>query len=281
MKKHLPALLIILFAAVCANAQNGQLSKPSNAMTTSGGTTQPFLFSVNTITADAPAWNLNYSGAYGERTAGPFGYDGVDQQLSVKGYLGNRFTLFANADLGVAHNGSTTSAQQAEVIHDFIGGNTLHGARFGLGFGANRDFSNTGAIFSRVTASFEAASWRVGGNLKFEKAFSKTRDDIDLVTSVGFQHRIAGPFYAGIEAVGEDLEGFWEADEAEGGAKLLVGPSINIAPTNSRFSFSVCGGPVFYATHSNVIPSEAIRDVGTVSTQNGYTIRAMVAFNLH
>jgi len=279
MKKQAIILSLLMLIFISAKAQNQQFSKSLGS--TSGGTTQPFLFSVNTLTADAPAWNFNYSGSYGEHTAGPFGYDGVDQQFAVKGYLGNRFTLFANADLGFAHNGSTTTAQQAEVIRDFVGGKTFSGARFGLGLGVNRDFSNTGAIFSRVTASFEAASWRVGGNMRFEKAFSKTRDGIDLVSSIGFQHRITGPVFAGIEAVGEDLEGFWEADEAEGGAKLLVGPSINVAPTNSRFSFSVSGGPVFYATHSTVIPSEAIRDVGTLGTQNGYTIRAMVAFNLH
>jgi len=279
MKKYLPALLIVMLTAVFAKAQNQQFSKSLGS--TSGGATQPFLFSVNTLTADAPAWNFNYTGSYGEHTARPFGFDGVDQQFAVKGYLGNRFTLFANADLGFAHNGSTTTAQQAEVIRDFVGGKTFSGARFGLGLGVNRDFSNTGAIFSRVTASFEAASWRVGGNMRFEKAFSKTRDGIDLVSSIGFQHHITGPVFAGIEAVGEDLEGFWEADETEGGAKLLVGPSIHVAPTNSKFSFSVSGGPVFHATHSTVLPSEAIRDVGTLGTQNGYTIRAMVAFNLH
>ncbi|MCR8558885.1 hypothetical protein KXD93_14610 [Mucilaginibacter sp. BJC16-A38] len=279
MKKQLFTFLILLLTGFAATAQNQEYIKPLGSG--GGSAPQPFLFSVNTLTAESAGWSANYTGAYGERTAGPFGYDGVDQQFAVKGYLGNRFTLFANADLGVSNKGGTESAQQAEVIHDFVGGNKLFGSRFGLGFGVNRDFSNTGAIFSRVTASFEAASWRIGGNMRFEKAFSKTRDNIDLVTSVGFQHRIAGPVFAGFEAVGEDLEGFWESDEAEGGAKLLVGPSINFAPANSKFAFSVCGGPVFYATHSTVIPSEAIRDVGTVASQNGYTIRAMVSFNLH
>jgi hypothetical protein len=138
-----------------------------------------------------------------------------------------------------------------------------------------------GAIFSRITASFDAPKWRLGGNLRIEKAFSNSRDGIDLVTSLGFQHRITGPVFAGFEIMGQDLEGFWEADEAEGGAKLLIGPSVNVAPANSRFSFSVSGGPVFYATHSTALTSGAIRDVGLLASQNGYTLRAMVAFNLH
>lgn len=270
---------MMTLAGFAASAQTASDMKMDNREAVAAP--QPFMFSVNTLTATTPFWSVNYAGSYGERTTGPFGYDGVDQQLSVKGYLGNRFTLYANADLGFANSGGTASAQQAEVIRDFVGGKQLHGARFGIGLGANRDFSNTAAIFSRVTASYDVAAWRLGGNLKFEKAFDKSRDDIDLITSIGFQHRITGAFFAGIEAVGQDLEGFWESDEAEGGAKLLVGPSINVAPATSRFSFSLCGGPVFYATHSTVAGSGAIRDFGTLDTQNGYTIRAMIAFNLH
>lgn len=262
---------------MAAMAQNQAIIKPGLA---TQALPQPFLFSVNTLTASSPAWALHYSGSYGERTSGPFGYDGVDQQFAVKGYLGNRFTLYANAALGFARNGSVNSSQQAEVIRDFIGGQQATGPRFGLGFGVNRDFTNVAAIFSRVTAYFEAASWRIGGNLRFEKAFSSSRDDIDLITSLGFHHRIAGNLYAGIEAVGEDLEGFWDKEEAEGGAKLLLGPSVSMAPANSRFSFTVSGGPVFYATHSQVMASEAIRDIGTIGTQNGYTIRAMLTFSL-
>ncbi|MCC8423697.1 hypothetical protein [Mucilaginibacter sp. UR6-11] len=278
MKIRFFTSIAILLIGLSAQAQN---SFNQGSFSNTNTPVQPFLFSVNTLTGSESYWNVNVSSNYAERTTGVFGYDGADQQVAVKGYLGNRFTLYANADLGFARNGGTSSAQQFEVIRDFVGGKTTYGARFGLGIGANRDFSNVGAMFSRVTASFDAPTWRIGGNLRFEKAFSSKRDGIDLVTSVGYQHRIVGSLFAGVEAVGQDLEGFWEADETEGGAKLLIGPSINVAPVNSRFSFSVTGGPVFYATHSTVVASGAIRDVGTLASENGYTVRAMVAFNLH
>jgi hypothetical protein len=279
MKNIFFTSIVILTMCLSAKAQSPADSQsfPANERVS----VQPFLFSVNTLTGSAPYWALSASSNYAQRTAGQFGYDGADQQLAVKGYLGNRFTLYANADLGFARNGGTTSALQAELLRDFIGGRKTYGARFGVGLGANRDFSNVGAIFSRITASFDAPKWRLGGNLRIEKAFSNSRDGIDLVTSLGFQHRIAGPVFAGFEIMGQDLEGFWEADEAEGGAKLLIGPSVNIAPVNSRFSFSVSGGPVFYATHSTALTSGAIRDLGLLASQNGYTLRAMVAFNLH
>jgi hypothetical protein len=242
---------------------------------------QPFLFSVNTLSGSTPYWALNVSTNYAQRTTGAFGYDGADQQLAIKGYLGNRLTFYANAELGFANNGRVASAQQAEIIRDFVGGKTAYGIRLGVGLGGNRDFSNVGAIFSRITASYDAPRWRLGGNLRIEKAFANSRDGIDLVTSFGYQHRISGPVFAGFEIMGQDLEGFWETDEAEGGAKLLIGPSINVAPANSRFSLSFSGGPVFYATHSTAIASGAIRDIGNSAAQNGYSIRAMVAFNLH
>ncbi len=277
MKKLSFSLGLVLLIRFTSQGQ--QLPQNTNLPAVTTNNVQPFLFSVNTLTAAAPVWGLQYSGSYGETALAPFGYNGVDQQLSVKGYLGNRFTLYANAAMGFARSGGVNSAQQAEVLRDFIGGKNLFGPRIGLSLGLSRDYTNVKSIFSRITASFDAASWRFGGNMRFEKAFDRNRDNIDLITSAGFHHRIAGNFFGGVEAVGEDLEGFWEADEAEGGAKLLIGPSVNLMPQGSRFSFSLCGGPIFYATKSSVILSEAVRDLA--ASRNGYTIRAQVAFNLH
>ena len=242
---------------------------------------QPFLFSVNTLTGENAYWNLHYSGSYGQRATGQFGYDGLGQQFGVKGYLGSRFTLYATAAIGFANKGGVTSAQQAEVIRDLIGGKQLNGFRLGAGLGLSRDWSSVGSAISRITASFDQTNWRLLGNLRFEKAFDSSRDKLDFITSIGFEHRIAEGWYLGFEAVGQDLEGFWEKDEAEGGAKVLIGPAINLAPAHSKLSFSISGGPVFYATRSQVIPSEAIRDIGAIASGNGYTVRALVNFNLH
>lgn len=242
---------------------------------------QPFLFSVNTLTGGKPYWNLHYSGTYGERTTGQFGYDGLGQQFGVKGYLGSRFTLYATAAVGFAHDGGVTSAQQAEVIRDLVGGKVPEGFRLGAGLGLSRDWSNVKSAISRITLSFDKTKWRATGNLRFEKAFDSSRDKLDFISSLGFQHRISDCWSLGFEAVGQDLEGFWEKDEAEGGAKLMVGPSVNIVPANSKLSFSLSGGPVFYATRSNAIPSEAIREIGALASGNGYSVRALINFNLY
>lgn len=240
-------------------------------------TPEPFLFSVTTLTQEDLKWSLDYSASYGERVTGPFGYEGVGQNFAVKGYLGKQFTLYANAALGFSGKDHVTSMQHAEVLHDFIGGKKNIGLRFGIGLGATRDYSNVKSLMSRVALSYDADRWKAGGNLLLEKAFADNRDAIDVITSVGFHYRLAGQFYGGLEAVGEDLEGFWDKEEAEGGAKLLLGPSLNMTSKNSKLFFSLSGGPVFYATQNQVSNTSAIRDL---PTQPGMTIRARVVFNL-
>lgn len=273
--------LILVFASAVLNcvAQKTHGFKPEIKTGTTAA--QPFLFSLNTLTAENPRWNIHYSGSYGERTNGQFGYDGLGQQFGVKGYLGSRFTLYATAAIGFANSGGITSAEQAEVIRDFVGGKGITGFRLGAGLGLSRDWSNVGSAISRITASFDRTNWRMLGNLRFEKAFDKSRDKLDFISSFGYQHRVSNVLYLGIEALGQDLEGFWEKDEAEGGAKVMIGPSINLEPNHSKLLFSISGGPVFYATRSQVIPSEAIREIGSTASGNGYTIRALVNFNLH
>lgn len=237
---------------------------------------EPFLFSMTTLTPEDLKWSLDYSTSYGERVTGPFGNEGVGQQVGVKGYLGKQFTLYAHAAFGFARENAVTSAQQAEIIHDFIGGKKNQGLRLGIGVGASRDFNNIGSLLSRVTISYDAPRWKAGGNVLFEKAFARNRDKIDIISSFGFHHLLFGKLYGGFETVGEDLEGLW-SEEAEGGAKLLVGPSLNMTTNNSKISFSVSGGPVFYATRNQVSNPEALREL---PSQSGLTLRAKVTFNL-
>jgi len=269
---YLIVLLSGLLSAGLVRAQN--IAIP--AANVAADQPQPFLFTINTLNAASRGWSLNYSGGYGQHTVTPIGYDGVDQNISVKGYLGARFTFLASAGMGFGSKGDIRSLQQAEVLHDFIGGNQPMGFRIGAGLGFRREFNNDKVALSRVTAAYESTGWRLGANVRFEKAFDADRDGLDIISSIGVHKRIAGNFYGGIEAVGQDLEGFWETEEAEGGARLLVGPSLNFVPTSSRFSFSLCGGPIIYATRSNPAPNEfASRELPAT---NGFTMKFNVGF---
>lgn len=85
--------------------------------------------------------------------------------------------------------------------------------------------------------------------MTLEKASSPDRDPIDLIMSMGWSHRVTSMIYLGVEAVGQDLEGFWEPNEAEGGARILLGPSVHflMAPWKA----GVAGGYIFRPTVSD------------------------------
>ncbi|HTK21371.1 MAG TPA: hypothetical protein VL442_17755 [Mucilaginibacter sp.] len=273
MRKNLYTLVILSFIlplTIQAQTINPQLEASGIAQP------QPFLFTVNTLNPAARGWSLNYAGGYGQRTVTPLGYDGVDQNIGVKGYLGAKFTFLASMGIGFGANGDVKSLQQIEALRDFIGGNTSSGFRLGAGLGFRREFNNDKVALSRVTAAYENINWRFGANVRFEKAFDKDRDGIDVISSIGIHRQVSGSFFGGIEAVGQDLEGFWEKDEAEGGARLLVGPSLNFVPASSRFSFTLCGGPIIYATHS--VPAYNEYAVRELPTSNGFTMKFNVGF---
>ena len=236
---------------------------------------EPFLFSKTTLTAEDLKWSMDYSTSYGERVTGAFGFDGLGQQLGVKGYLGKQFTLLAHAAFGFTGGSEVSTAQQVEVVHDFFGGKKGQGLRLGVGLGAGKDFGNVGSALSRITLAYEGYRWKACGNILFEKAFAANRDNIDIISSIGFHHLLFGRLYGGFEAVGEDLEGFWDKEEAEGGAKLLVGPSLNMSTDNQKIVFSVSGGPVFYATNNQTSNLGALREL---PSQSGLTLRARVAY---
>jgi len=273
MFKPISLFFSCLLLASFAKAQ----SQEQELFTVSPRTSEPFLYSVTSLTAQDLKWSFDYSGSYGDNISDAFGYEGVSQQLSVKGYMGQRFTIYANAALGFAGQNEVTSAQQIEILRNFIGGKKATGIALGWGLGARRDFTNVMSVLSRGTLSFNTNRWRTNGNMLLEKALASNRDAIDVIFSAGVHYNFASGFYGGLEAIGEDLEGFWDKEEAEGGAKLLIGPSLNLIPKNSKFSFSVSGGPVFYATQNQMTNPDAIRELPKGS---GLMVKARVVFNL-
>ena len=275
MKKRIILVLVIgIITSAAAIAQN--TDKIGLSVNQWKSTPLPFLFSTTTLTPQDNHWNFTYSGGYGQNISGAFGYNGLEQKVSIKGYLGKRFTCIAFAGLGFPKGNIINSAEQVEVIRNFIGGKKAQGFRLGIGLGAARDYANVGSVLGRVVLGYQVNRWNLIGNVLFQHAFGPNRDPLDYITSLGFHYRLTNSLYCGIESVGEDIEGLW-SPEAEGGAKVLVGPSVNWEPDNSRFSFALSGGPVMYLTHSKLIDPAALRQL---PFQNGLTLRARIVFNL-
>lgn len=275
IQKALYTLALCLIFAV-SFAQSGDISFIPEIE--ASGSVEPFLFTTSTMTPNNTPWIVSYSGSYGNKLSRAFGFNGIDQQIGVKGYLGHRFTLYSYVAMGIENEtNSVVSAQRAEIIRDFLGGKTTNGLRVGVGVGGGRDYSGVFSFVSRVTGSFESKRWKLSGNLLFEKALSDDRDELDFITSFGVQYSFSKSLCAGIETIGEDLEGLWDEEEAEGGAKIMLGPSLNYIPKSSRFSFSMSGGPVIRATQSEITNPNAIREL---PTGNGMILRARMIFNI-
>lgn len=235
---------------------------------------RPFVF---TVTTDAPSqrerWTVHSETAYADRTQGPFGYDGLEQRVGIQGSLGHGFTVLGQLGLGVAGESSTNSTQEGEILKDVFG--PRHGLRLAGGVGLRREWEGSTVLSGRVALGHAFQRSSLFGNLRLEKPFADDRDSVDLITSLGWLHDAGHGLHVGLEAIGQDLEGFWEADEAEGGATLFVGPSLHLAPAGRRFYATLCGGPVVRATH-NDRTSPAPRPVDPLS--NGYAVRLAVGY---
>jgi hypothetical protein len=239
---------------------------------------RPFGFTVTTGTSVATtgsegrSWTTYYDAGYAERTAEPFGYDGVEQRFGVQGRLGGGFTVLGQVGLGLGAD-ATRSSQQAELLKDLLGPKS--GLRLAVGLGARREWEGTSAALARVCLGWSHGGSLFSGNVLLERPFGSGRDAVDVLITVGWLQGVGRGLRLGVEAVGEDLEGFWEAEEAEGGAKLFVGPALHWAAPTGRLWLSAGGGPVVYATHSDR-SSPAPRPLG--ANGNGYTLRVSMGY---
>ncbi len=255
----LPKLLILTLLSTAAQAQD-----------------RPFLFTLTSPDSrERPAF-VHYDAAYGRETFEPFGGDNIEQNLGLQANLGESLTFIAHVGLAL-DNASTRTSQHGELLAHLMKAEE-HIIDFSAGAGVRHEYSGTNVLLSRVVLGRRFTSWQVYGNLLLEKPLSSDRDAIDLITTIGFSYHISGTIRLGIEAVGQDLEGFWDENEAEGGARLFVGPTVAVAFPGTPWTLTLGGGAIFRGSQS-ARTSEAVRDL-PVGRENGFVIRGMVSFGL-
>jgi hypothetical protein len=223
-----------------------------------------------TVTPGAARSRVTADVGYGERLFSGIGPERWEQRFGAQLALGSRFTLVAAAGF------ATRTSASVELLANVLRSDSRAYAAIGLG--GMVDYSGSGVALGRVTAGVRGSSWEMAGNLRLERslvAASAQRDALDVITSVGVSRRFGRPLRVGLEAVGEDLEGIFDPNEAEGGAKLMLGPTVAIAP-NARWQLVLGGGPVLRLSHSSVmVPGSVPRDL---ITRSGYVIRSSVGY---
>ncbi len=235
---------------------------------------RPFVFTTTTTASepDGKNWAVYYDTAYADHAAAAIGYDGIEQRVGLQGRLGRRLTLTAHVALS-SSDVSMQSTQEVEILKDLLGSSSR--LRLAVGVGGEREWEGTTTALARLCLGWSSQSTLLFGNLRLEKPFAVGRDSVDLISTLGWLQTIRPGLRLGAEAVGEDLEGLWVPGEAEGGARLFVGPALHWSTRSGRIWLSAEGGPILYATHSPLV-SPAPRELG--ATRNGVTVRASVGY---
>ena len=236
-----------------------------------------FLFSISTLPADRPRVSVHLDTLVGERAFDVVDSDRPEQRFGVQAALAHRLTFVGRIGMAINDDDmrfSRGSSQQGELLYSVIESPRSE-ASVAVGAGMRHESAGVNVLTGRIAAGRTFSAWRLDGNVLFERPFSLGRDAVDVITTFGVSRALTRAVHAGVEIIGEDLEGFWEADETEGGARLLVGPSLRIAPPSRHWQIGAAGGPMIHATRSGRT-SDASRSLPASSGHTGYAAR--VAF---
>jgi hypothetical protein len=238
---------------------------------------RPFIFSVATTTErDAKQIRIDYEVGAGERAFQSDTSNQPEQRLGVQASVG-RVTFLAR--FGVAQTGSAYQSSQAgEVLVSLIAGSARHLA-LAVGGGIQHEAVGTDVLLARVLAARELPEWRAHANVVLQKPLAAGRDTVDLATTAGWARKLTSGVAFGLEAIGEDLEGFWDRSEAEGGARLLIGPSFHLMPVGRPWQLTAAGGPMLHPSLTGR-SSDALRDLPSTTRQWGYAARASLSVSL-
>jgi hypothetical protein len=236
---------------------------------------RPFIFSLTTAEDARPAVRVDYDLGVGERAFQSGIENQPEQRVGIQASLG-RFTFLGR--VGIAEVGSSyQSSQSGEALYSILPPESR--VALAAGGGVLHEADGVNVLLARVTAGRIDENWRLHGNLLFQKPMSSERDAVDLITSVGWARRLSRGVSLGVEAIGEDLEGFWETEEAEGGARLLAGPSLHIAPSGHRWQLTATGGPMFHPSDTGRV-STALRDLPPDNHRVSYALKASFSIGL-
>lgn len=187
----------------------------------------PYVFQRGALEAETRA-EAEVFAAVGTRELRTLGARGVAQGARIRlGLLDHTTFEVTGAMVGTLSNDAPrTSLFGAELVQRVADVRQL-GVDLDVAVGVLRDAQATVVPRLRVVAG---RSWgrlhaQVSGLM--EKPLSSRRDALDMVLGAAASWQAAAKTTIGVEAMAEDLEAAWDPAEAEGGARVLAGPSLH------------------------------------------------------
>ena len=204
--------------------------------------------------------------------------DGLEQRFGFQARVGGRWTILASALVPVSEETRGGTTGRAEALFDVIArGDSTSGLTLAAGGGSQREPGGVNVLLARGVFDLARPRFRATANMVFEKPLDEARDAVDALTSIGVGLRLSNRFDAGIEVLAEDLEGLWEAEEAEGGARMMIGPSLHYRSAG-KLEANLAGGPIFLLRDTRR-GSDALRALGNDSgADRGFVVRASIAY---
>ncbi|MAE71653.1 MAG: hypothetical protein CME06_14440 [Gemmatimonadetes bacterium] len=166
--------------------------------------------------------SVEIESAAGSREAALFGQGGVEQGLRMRYGLSERITTEIWSGLLIDPEGERRSAV---ALESFVGVLT-DPVSLSLGLGFAHDFRDDDVLRFRATASRAASDWEFSLNNLTELPLGSDRDKVDIILGTAIMRGFGERLRAGLELFGQDLEGFWDPNEAEGGARIATGPTL-------------------------------------------------------
>jgi len=227
-KLHFAAITLLLFSSVLYAQQ------------------RPFLYSVVIPQSQERPLVLHFDAGWGSSSLGSPEANSVDRRFGAVWRANSNLTVLGRVGFGENFQSETIFSGQAEVLYG-IHSTSNYGFTLSAGGGVRWDNDGATALF-RTISGWNEKSWLLQNNVILEKAGASDRDPVDLIISTGWLYKISPNFSLGAEAVAQDLEGFWEPLETEGGARILAGPSVHF--NFNSWEAGIAGGYVFRPTLS-------------------------------
>jgi hypothetical protein len=107
--------------------------------------------------------------------------------------------------------------------------------------GVHESASDSNGFSALAAASLDQGPLRLAANVRADKMFASQRDAVDVFTLLGASWRVFDVMRVGAEYVAQDLEDLF-GEEAEGGARQAVGPSVALDLDGGRYQLALASG---------------------------------------
>ncbi len=185
----------------------------------------PFVFQAVPQTDTPGSVFGGYAVSYGRRATPPLAPDGVEHAWFAGFHALDTLSARLSATLTTLERLSGRAWRLGAEVRQVLLRRERFGVDLGVTAGYLRELDRAHVVAGSLQAAGAVGSVEVAGTVFLEKAFAAGRDAVDVIVTAGAAYPLASFASIGLEYQGQDLEDLWEREEAEGGARHLLGPT--------------------------------------------------------